>query len=171
MQYTQIKKNACRENPCGAAKIAISSRISFQSQPGVHTTHCYCHGSKPVPAKVSQAGGKSQEYPGRHFRHFPCRTRGLAPLLLTGEVADRAGQFYERCKKSGERSKKTRKLKGSQANQLRARYAAQSTSQGPASLGDYGHKHGVGTNHTPAAKSQVNQTHPTTNHHLALPPS
>ena len=92
-------------------------------------------------------------------------------ILLTGAVADRAGQFYERCKNSGERSKKTRKLKGSQANQLRARYAAQSTSQGPASLGDYGHKHGVGTNHTPAAKSQVNQTHPTTNHHLALPPS
>ena len=97
-------------------------------------------------------------------------TRSITMFLLTGAVADRAGQFYERCKNSGERSKKTRKLKGSQANQLRARYAAQSTSQGPASLGDYGHKHGVGTNHTPAAKSQVNQTHPTTNHHLALPP-
>ena len=147
-----------------------SSQLARRTRPVI-----YVRSQQPLPTLCQPPLGSRR----RHSTLEPALLSARPPyfvqpggsILLTGAVADRAGQFYERCKNSGERSKKTRKLKGSQANQLRARCAAQSTSQGPASLGDYGHKHGVGTNHTPAAKSQVNQTHPTTNHHLALPPS
>ena len=94
---------------------------------GAHYVQPCSHPGQPSPATTAaRARLAAHALPERAFGLSSSsgpnpRQRQL--FLLTGAVADRAGQFYERCKNSGERSKKTRKLKGSQANQLRARYA------------------------------------------------